>query len=257
MLINCDIKSLELVTAAYLSRDPVLIRELVAVSNVMRHFPGDKGKMDAVDPHTLNQLAFGLPERRIAKIFIFRLIYGGSAVAYTLDPDFNWISKKVSFWQDVIDKTYKKYAGLGKWHTHLVQIVTLNSKIVMPTGREYSFSRYLHPRHGWTWPRTKILNYPVQGLGAELVKLARILFMRRLHDMDPRILLCSSVHDSLVVDTPREFLYTVMCTLRECIEAVPVFFKAEFGIPFDLPLMCEIQYGPNKFDMEEWNGSAI
>jgi DNA polymerase I-like protein with 3'-5' exonuclease and polymerase domains len=256
MLINADVKSLELVTAAYLSRDPVMMRELVTVANVMKYYPGDKKKLDEVDLHSLNQNSFKLPERRIAKIFIFRLIYGGSAVSYTLDSDFNWISKKISYWQDVIDKTYDKYQGLHRWHTHLMQTVTTTGKLVMPTGREYHFQRYSDPKRGLQWPRTKILNYPVQGLGAELVKLIRIQVARSLATQDPRILMVSSVHDSVVLDTPLMFMYNIMGMVKECVEGTPVFFKNSFGIPFDLPLMCEIQYGPNKYNMEEWDGAT-
>lgn len=56
MIINCDVKSLEIVVAAWLSQDPVLIQEL----------------NDGVDIHGRNQEAFGLPERVIAKILVFR-----------------------------------------------------------------------------------------------------------------------------------------------------------------------------------------
>ncbi len=42
--------------------------------------------------HNFNQQKFNLPDRRIAKIFLFRLIYGGTEWSYAKDPDYNWIS---------------------------------------------------------------------------------------------------------------------------------------------------------------------
>ena len=79
MLVNIDVSGLEWCTIVWLAQDKVGMAEIVA----------------GVDCHAINQQTFGLPERRIAKIFVFRLIYGGTAWAYVYDPDFNWISKYI------------------------------------------------------------------------------------------------------------------------------------------------------------------
>lgn len=57
MLVNIDVKGLEVVVAAFLSQDQVLYKEL----------------NDGLDIHADNQKKFGLPDRLIAKIFKFRL----------------------------------------------------------------------------------------------------------------------------------------------------------------------------------------
>ena len=72
ILINCDVKSLEIVVAAMLSGDKVLQKEII----------------DREDIHENNRLKFGLPSRLIAKVFVFRLIYGGSAYSYANDIQF-------------------------------------------------------------------------------------------------------------------------------------------------------------------------
>ena len=51
MIIQADVKGLEVVVAAWLSQDPVLIHELKS----------------GIDIHGENQKAFNLPERVIAK----------------------------------------------------------------------------------------------------------------------------------------------------------------------------------------------
>lgn len=95
MLLQADAKQLEWVGATYLSQDQVALNEI----------------LNNVDQHTDNQERFGLPSRLIAKTFVFRLIYGGSAYSYANDPDFKAIGNE-SFWQGVIDEFYKKYFGL-------------------------------------------------------------------------------------------------------------------------------------------------
>src|SRR3990167_2659380 len=152
MLIHADVRSLELVTAAYLSRDPVLIQEI----------------RDAVDIHELNKSRFNLPERRIAKIFVFRLIYGGQAYSYAHDADFNFISKSQDYWTTIIDEFYAKYKGMAQWHEQLVKQVLDTGELCMPTGRKYVFDRADVAKRMW-FNRPKILNYPVQGTGADLV----------------------------------------------------------------------------------------
>ena len=98
MLLQADAKALEWVCASYLSQDETAYKEI----------------WNNVDQHTDNQERFGLPSRLIAKTFVFRLIYGGSAFSYANDPNFTAVSKSESFWQDVIDAFYKKYNGLAK-----------------------------------------------------------------------------------------------------------------------------------------------
>ena len=104
MLLQADAKALEWVCATYLSQDQTAAKEI----------------WDGTDQHTDNQLRFGLPSRLIAKTFVFRLIYGGSAYSYANDTNFTDVSRSESFWQNVIDEFYNKYQGLGQWHKDIV-----------------------------------------------------------------------------------------------------------------------------------------
>lgn len=56
MIINCDAKGLEVYCGAYLSKDKVMMQELI----------------DGIDMHSANMEAFKLPSRLIAKVFKFR-----------------------------------------------------------------------------------------------------------------------------------------------------------------------------------------
>ena len=98
MLCNVDFKSLEVVTAAYLSQDEVMCAEV----------------RNGLDFHGLNQEKFNLLDRVTAKVFMFRIIYGGTQFA--TDPKFTHVSKSQKFWNKVIDDFYGKYKGLYRWH---------------------------------------------------------------------------------------------------------------------------------------------
>ena len=55
-IVNCDVKSLELVVFAELADDPVMKQEII----------------DKADLHQNNQDMFGLPSRLVAKRFVFK-----------------------------------------------------------------------------------------------------------------------------------------------------------------------------------------
>jgi DNA polymerase I-like protein with 3'-5' exonuclease and polymerase domains len=236
MIVACDYKAVEWMVALELSRDKVGVREW----------------MEGADMHSINQEKFKLPERRIAKIFLFRLIYGGTEWSYAKDPDYNWISDSPKFWRDMIEKFYDKYSGLHRWHGQLVSTVTRTGKLVIPTGREYLYSPE-RKRGEMVWPRTTILNYPVQGFAAELVKIGRVLLMTRLAVEAPRSLLISTVHDSLVVDAHPDEALTVAKMMWEIVHKQTFeAFNKLFTYQLTLPIRGDISFGPNQSDLEEW-----
>jgi len=208
--------------------------------------------VNEVDQHTENQKRFGLPERRIAKIFVFRLIYGGSAWSYCFDPDFNWISKSPKYWQKIIDSFYAKYQGIKKQHDRWMSEAINTGRLVMPTGRVYIFKPYLK-NGGLEWPRTCIINYPVQGLSADLVSIIRVSLFKRLSTLgDKDVLFISTVHDSIVIDVPESRVEGIGQVVSEVFAAAPGNFNRLFGVEFNLPLRFEMGIGPNLKDLKEY-----
>lgn len=237
MIINSDAKALEVNCAAFLSQDPVLLDEV----------------RNGFDMHSSNQEMLGLPSRLIAKIFVFRLIYGGSAYAYSVDADFavcNFSQKK---WQYIIDKFYEKYKGLYAWHTKIVQEVIQTGQLVMPTGRVYKYSTSVNYKGERVWPRTTILNYPVQGLGADIMTIIRVDFYNRLRNQLPVLeaKIINTVHDSIVIDCPKKEVDTIANMLYNIYIDIPKNFEKLFGIEYNLPLTNEISIGNNLKDLEE------
>lgn len=234
-LINCDVKGLEVVVAAQLSGDKILCQEII----------------DKVDIHDTNRAAFNLGEgkagRLIAKIFKFRLIYGGSAYSYANDPDFRGVSTRQDFWQDVIDRYYNKYTGIAKWHKQLILEAQTNGKLIVPSGRYYPISPDYTKKE--PWPHTIIKNYPVQGFGADLVMLARLRVRQLIEESGIEAQLVGTIHDSIVVDTPTANVQRVAAILKQAVEEVPQYVKRLWNYNFVLPLTCEVAYGPNKKEM--------
>lgn len=225
MIVQADAKSLEIYCAAYLSQDPIMMQEL----------------RDGLDMHGLNQEAFNLPSRLISKILNFRILYGGTGYSFAKDPAFASVSKSEKYWDGKIDAFYSKYKGLEQWHNKLIQQVAETGQLIMPTGRVYKFSRT--PRGDW--PITTIKNYPVQGIGADVMSVARVSFSSRFKKENIRGLQVNTVHDSIVVDVEKSEISKVNRIFHSVFKDLPTNFEKVFKVPFNLPLLCEVSIGDN------------
>lgn len=240
-LIDADASGLEVVCAAYLSQDKVLIDELVS----------------GIEIHEANQKAFNLPDALTAKVLKFRILYGSSEFAFANDPSFTHVSTQPKYWKRVIEDYYSKYSGIAKWHKQMLTEVMSTGRYVSPVGRiyEYAPSKDSYGRFGW--PRTTILNYPVQGLGADLMSIARVSAYRRLSSQfnqfaEGKIKLVNTVHDSILVDTTTDLTYNVCSCLDQVFKDIPKNFEKFFGKPFNVPMKSKIKYGPNWGNMVRW-----
>jgi DNA polymerase I-like protein with 3'-5' exonuclease and polymerase domains len=232
VLIQIDAKALEWVVCVYLSQDKVGIKELT---------------YQDYDMHTENMKLFGFPSRGIAKIFIFRLIFGGTAYAYAHDSDFVSVSSSNRYWQLAIDAFYEKYKGVCEWHNELLETIPRTGVYRLPTGREFWFQLQSNKYNDdLNWPRTCMLNYPVQGLAAQLMEIARISAYRRLYNREG-VLFINTVHDNIVLDVVNDDLLIseVSGILKQCLIDVPANFEKIYGIPFNCPLKGEIDIGTN------------
>ena len=237
MLVNVDFSALEWRVALVLSKDKTGIQEV----------------LDGIDQHSDNQAKFGLPSRVKAKIFLFKLIYGATAFGYAQDPDFLEISNKKEFWQDVIDKFYAKYSGIKKWHDAIMLEAKCTGSLFTPSGVEYKFLP-IQSKYGVKWPDTQIKNYVVQGFGAEIVKLARIMLYRRLIAYrNDGILLVNTVHDSLMVDCVAKHVPFVVQTIKEVLAGLPAVVSKTYGMDYCLPTGGDIETGISWATLKEYH----
>ena len=238
MLVNADVKGLEVVVAAELSGDKILKQEII----------------DRIDIHERNRDRFKLGEgkagRLVAKILKFRIIYGGGAYSFANDSDFRGVSVSVKFWENIIEEYYAKYTGLKAWHQTLIETAQREGKLTIPSGRHYPVAPTENKwKGGMDWPITQIKNYPVQGFGADLVMLARLEARKLIRESGLECVLVSTIHDSIVADCPEKNTAAVGYMLNNAIESVPALCHKIFGYNFSLPLTSEVQYGRNKKEM--------
>jgi len=241
MIVNVDAKSLEWATYLFLSQDPVGIEEWHGVVN-------DPSKHDI---HKANQVAFNLPSRLIAKVFLFRWIYRGSAYAYSKDPDFTPVSKSVDFWQNVIDQYYTKYKKLHATHLNYIKQATTTGIITSPFGREYTFAPKRNKRGDLVWSENDITNWPNQGCGADVMAVARVAAFQRAKRQGLRGLFISTVHDSIVADVEDVEQEAWIKLFDEVFRDLPSLITQAYGVEWNIPMLGEVSVGPNMLDLTE------
>lgn len=217
-------------TILELSRDPVGIQEV----------------MNKEDTHALNQVAFSLPSRLISKIYLFRTIFRGTGYSFANDPDFSHVSSSADYWDGVNEKFFKKYKGIDECHNKWKTLCEQAKPIVSPLGREWDVP-LLNSYGKVNW--TQFTNYPVQGTGADVMMLARISLWNRLKKLQWPVKLIQTVHDSIVLDCPANYVQPVAKLFHEVFNDLQANILRIFNYEWVVPLECEVKAGPNQKDM--------
>lgn len=237
MLIQCDASQLEWRVAVELAGDQVALSEI----------------LNKEDTHSKNQEAFQLPSRLISKIYLFRTIFRGSGFAFANDPEFMHVSSSAKYWDSINEKFYAKYYGLDQKHKEWAELVVAGKAIVGPLGRFWKVEMGYDYKGNLKLPWTIFTNYPVQGTAADVMTIARVSFFNRLKKLglEKTVLLVSSVHDSIVVDAPLEYVKVVSDLFLAVFRDLQANIKKLFGYEWKTPLTCEVKWGINMKDMEK------
>ncbi len=236
MLVQVDASQLEWRVLLELSRDQVGIDEILSGEDI----------------HSKNQVAFELPTRTIAKIYLFSTIYRKTGWGFSQDSDFTHVSTDPKFWDDLSEKFYKKYNGIDKCHKNWSELVLYGQPITGPLGRSWSIPM----KEGFRLPWTVFTNYPVQGTGADIMMLARLSAYKRIKALSIVCDFISTVHDSIVVDTLPEHVQTVVDVFHSVFDDLQKNIKLNFQYNWAVPMSCECKAGLNMKDMKKVSRSA-
>lgn len=247
MLLKIDAAQLEWRVKIFLAQDQVGMAEI------------ENYEKTGFDIHTSNQKNFKLPSRVIAKNFIYQMIFQdafgergfhGAAGGFAAKADFQHVftgtkKEKIDHWLGVVESFFKKYPEIKQHSVDLITEATTTGRIVVPSGRFYPFSPEPDYFGNPDWPRTKILNYPIQGFSADLVQLARLIIWEWWDTQ--KGLLINTVHDDVEadVDNNPEVVYNICIALEESFKAIPRTFKQKYGSEINVPMSGEVKYGIN------------
>lgn len=236
MLVVADAGQLEWRIPVELSRDETALHEL----------------LQGFDVHSNNEKELELPSRLIAKIFLFRVIFRGTGWAFARDNDFKHVSEDPDYWDTRIERFFQKYNGLDGLHRRWKEEVELTGKLTGITGRTWYFEKRPRGKAGnLAYSINDITNWPVQGTGNDLIAIARVSMKNRLTKYKIPSIMVSTVHDSIINDTPEKYVQDVHDIYHEVFRDIPKNVKKLFGYEMVVPFPCECKKGMNLKDMEK------
>ena len=220
-ILEGDYRQLEFRVAGFLAKDAQIYEDI----------------KNNLDVHAYTAKIIGV-SRQVAKAHTFKPLYGGS---FGTEAEMRYYS------------TFrKKYQGVTEWHKKLQTEAVSTKKIVLPSGREYSFPYAKFLSSGHVTGATAIKNYPVQGFAtADLLPLALINLKKRLDRSGLKCKIINTVHDSIVMDVPKEEKDQAINLLRESMLSLKDECTERFSIDLDMPIEIELKIGPNWLNLTE------
>lgn len=228
MMIDCDLSALEWRVGAEISRDPIMIEEIV----------------NGVDIHTANAVAiFGDAKyRQESKTVSFRSLYGGSAYAFHVDPRMPKLGKER--WEQIAEDFYAKYKGLRKWQEESYRFVTKHGWYQSFTGRRYHFQKVRKFDGTYEYPWPSVCNYMVQGTATgDIVPLVLVNVFPKLRRVSSEIKLINQVHDSIVLDAPDKYVSDVCEICLQAFQDIPKLVKKHYNYDWVVPMAGEATFG--------------
>ena len=187
---------------------------------------------DGVDVHSYTASVIGC-DRQTAKADTFKPLYGGTTGTAN---------------QQRYYRAFKeKYSGVTEWHDKLQREAVETKRIVLPSGRTYSFPDTQWTKWGTATNRTAICNYPVQGFAtADILPCCLVDLEKRLRPY--KSVICNTVHDSIVIDCHPDEEEQVIAILKFSMLGVAADLQKRYKISYLMPVEIEIKKGNNWLD---------
>lgn len=224
-----------------------------------------------VDLHTLNAANWKgkrisdvtKEERRQAKTISFQLQYGASAGGIAKRMGIDKLEA-----QAFIEAYESRYQQVIKWQRKVMEEVEGNpypANKYSPSGYQLQYGNYICPitKRRYTFlqrERTdfrgkvdvefytpEVKNYPVQGFATgDVVPMMLGKLMRQIYRECPSVVLLGSVHDSVLLDVPKDVdVYRIGRMLKHTLEDVPYYLKEDYGYVANNVFPVDVSVGMN------------
>jgi DNA polymerase I len=228
-LLSADYSQIELRLLAHFSGDPLLMRAYA----------------ENIDIHTLTASeVFGVAietmdkeTRGRAKAVNFGIVYGISAFGLAAQLNIPQAEAKA-----YIDRYFSRYLGVRTFIDQTLAQTRKDGSVRTMFGRMRPIPdiESRNPNQRGFAERTAI-NTPLQGTGADLIKLAMISLDRKLAERKLKTRMVLQVHDELLFEVPLAETDEVAAMVRAEMEGV---------VKLKVPLVADLAFGPNWRDLK-------
>jgi DNA polymerase-1 len=163
-------------------------------------------------------------ERNLAKAINFGLIYGISPKSLVEYAKNNYgVSITLKEAKIFHENFFRYYSAFKEWHEKTKEYLEKHKFIEQQTllGRKLIAYKF-----------TDAVNYPIQGSGSDLLKMAVVLFNRSLDDLDAKVV--NLIHDEILVEVAEKDLEKTKEVLSQAMERAGRYLLKEVPIAFEI-----------------------
>jgi len=222
-LISGDYSQIDLRIVAHVSDDKKLIEAFVRDDDIH--------KITAAEINKVNLSQVTDKMRRSAKALNFGVIYGMSVFGFSKASGIERDDAK-----KFIDEYMRKFSGVANYIVRTKESAKRNGYVETLLGRRRNISEINSPNFQVAQGAERMaINMPIQGLAADVVKLAMIkIYEEYKNNSDIRMIL--QIHDEIILEVRENIAEKVSTRVKEIMESA---FKLK------VPLIAKVNIGDN------------
>ncbi len=227
VILSADYSQIELRIMAHFSNEPELVE---AFNNDL-----DIHTRTAALVYSVEETEVTTDQRRAAKVVNFGIMYGAGPFRMSKELGISMKDAKV-----LIDTYFNTYPGIQKYIQQTIEEAHLRGYVNTLNGRKrYSQSIGSTNMNVQKAEERALINMPIQGTAAELIKIAMININKKMIDEGYEAKMILQIHDELIFEVPKYEIENFSKLVK---------FEMENAMKLSVPLKVDYNSGPSWYD---------
>jgi len=227
VILSADYSQIELRIMAHFSNEPELVE---AFNNDL-----DIHTRTAALVYSVEEAEVTTDQRRAAKVVNFGIMYGAGPFRMSKELGISMKDAKV-----LIDTYFNTYPGIQKYIQKTIEEAHLRGYVNTLNGRKrYSQSLGSTNMNVQKAEERALINMPIQGTAAELIKIAMININKKMIDEGYEAKMILQIHDELIFEVPKYEIENFSKLVK---------FEMENAMKLSVPLKVDYNSGPSWYD---------
>tara|TARA_A100001015_G_scaffold52034_1_gene57140 strand:+ start:165 stop:2879 length:2715 start_codon:yes stop_codon:yes gene_type:complete len=227
VILSADYSQIELRIMAHFSNEPELVRSFNEDLDIHTR---TAALVYSVDKNDVTS-----EQRRSAKVVNFGIMYGAGPFRMSKELGIGMKDAKT-----LIETYFKTYPGIQKYITETIEEAHIKGYVSTINGRKkYSQSLASSNMNVQKAEERALINMPIQGTAAELIKVAMINIQKKIISDDYNAKMILQIHDELIFEVPKNEIENFSKLVK---------FEMEHAMELSVPLKVEYNSGPSWYD---------
>ena len=227
VILSADYSQIELRIMAHFSNEPELVK---AFNNDL-----DIHTRTAALVYSVKESEVSSDQRRAAKVVNFGIMYGAGPFRMSKELGISMKEAKV-----LIDTYFSTYPGIQKYIQETIEEAHLRGYVNTLNGRKrYTQSLGSNNMNVQKAEERALINMPIQGTAAELIKIAMINIHKKMRDDGYNAKMILQIHDELIFEVPKYEIENFSKLVK---------FEMENAMKLSVPLKVDYNSGPSWYD---------